>query len=319
MDSTHISSSTDPATGLPIVSMYGATAAERHPPIAKLRNLDAVVIDLRDAGVRFYTYETSVAYFLQAAAHTGTDIVILDRPDPITGSFVQGPVSDAGHSSYTGFLPLPVRHGMTLGEVARYFNGVGHLGAPLTVVAMKGWQRGDWYDSTSLLWINPSPNLRNLNEATMYPGLGMIESSNISVGRGTDTPFGWIGAPWIDATQLAAALNHRMIPGIRFVPVQFTPKAPYPYGGQLCHGVGFVVTHRNELNSPEVGIEIASMLYKLYPQQYHVKEIEHLLQNQATLTDMENHVDPQTIAESWRDSIQQYKLRRKTYLLYPSN
>ena len=300
MDTTDISGSTDAATGLPVVSIYGATASERHPPIDKLRHLDAVVIDLRDAGVRFYTYETAVAYFLQAAAHTGTDIVILDRPDPINGSFVQGPVSDTGNSSYTGFMPLPARHGMTLGELARYFNGEGHLGASLTVVPMKGWQRGDWYDATSLLWVNPSPNLRSLSEATMYPGIGMIESSNISVGRGTDTPFAWIGAPWIDATELATALNKRMIPGIRFVPVEFTPSAPYPYAGQVCRGVQFVITNRNELNAPEVGIEIAAMLYKLYPAQYHLDSIAPLLANQATLKALEDHVDPQTIADSWR-------------------
>jgi uncharacterized protein YbbC (DUF1343 family)/CubicO group peptidase (beta-lactamase class C family) len=316
MDTTHISGSTDPTTGLPVVSMYGATAAQRHPPIDKLRNLDAVVIDLRDAGVRFYTYETAVAYFLQAAAHTGTDVVILDRPDPINGSFVQGPVSDAGHSTYTGFMPLPARHGMTMGELARYFNGQGHLGAALTVVPMKGWQRGDWYDSTSLLWVNPSPNLHNLDQTTMYSGIGMIESSNISVGRGTDTPFAWVGAPWIDATQLGAALNKRMIPGIRFVPVEFTPQAPYPYAGQVCQGVQFVITNRNELNVPEVGIEIASMLYKLYPTQYHMEKIEPLLVNQATLKALQNHEDPQTIAESWQEDIQQYKERRKAYLIY---
>ena len=318
MDTTDISGSTDKATGLPVVSMYGATAAERHPPIKKLRHLDAVVIDLRDAGVRFYTYETAVAYFLQAAAHTGTDIVILDRPDPINGSFVQGPVSDAGHSSYTGFMPLPVRHGMTMGELARYFNGEGHLGASLTVIAMKGWQRGDWYDSTSLLWVNPSPNLRNLNEATLYPGLGMIESSNISVGRGTDTPFAWIGAPWIDATQFAAALNRRMIPGIRFVPVEFTPQAPYPYAWQVCNGVQFVITNRNELNVPEMGIEIASMLNKMYPTQYHLDAIARLLANQATLKALQDHEDPESIADTWRDSVEQFMERRKAYLIYPS-
>jgi uncharacterized protein YbbC (DUF1343 family)/CubicO group peptidase (beta-lactamase class C family) len=318
MDTTEISSSKDAATGLPIISMYGATAAQRHPPIDQLRNLDAVVIDLRDAGVRFYTYETAVAYFLQAAAHTGTDIVILDRPDPINGSFVQGPISDPGLSSYTGFMPLPVRHGMTMGEIARYFNGEAHIGAPLTVVPMKGWQRGDWYDSTSLLWMNLSPNLRNLNEATMYPGIGMIESSNISVGRGTDAPFGWIGAPWINATQLAAALNNRFIPGIRFVPVEFTPNAPYPYADQLCQGVQFVITNRNALDSPEAGIEVAAMLYKLYPTKYHLSAIEPLLANQATLTALENHVDPQRIAESWQQSIQQFKESRKAYLLYPA-
>ncbi|MGA8289865.1 MAG: serine hydrolase [Acidobacteriaceae bacterium] len=319
MDTTDINGSTDPTTGLPVDSMYGATAAQRHPPINEMRQLDAVVIDLRDAGVRFYTYETAVAYFLQAAAHTGTDIVILDRPDPINGSFVQGPVSDAGHSSYTGFMPLPARHGMTMGELARYFNGEGHLGAPLTVIAMKGWQRGDWYDSTGLLWVNPSPNLHNLNQATMYSGLGLIESSNISVGRGTDTPFSWIGAPWIDAVQLGAALNLRMIPGIRFVPVTFTPQAPYMYAGQVCQGVQFVITNRNVLNGPEVGIEIASMLHKLYPTQYHLEKIEPLLVNQATLKALEDHVDPETIADSWRDGIEQYKERRTAYLIYTNH
>ncbi len=318
MDTTDISGSTDKATGLPVFSMYGATAAERHPPIKRLRHLDAVVIDLRDAGVRFYTYETAVAYFLQAAAHTGTDVVILDRPDPINGSFVQGPMSDADHSSYTGFMPLPVRHGMTMGELARYFNGEAHLGASLTVVAMKGWQRGDWYDSTSLLWVNPSPNLRNLNEATLYPGLGLIESSNISVGRGTDTPFAWVGAPWIDATKFAAAMNSRMIPGIRFVPVEFTPEAPYPYAGEVCKGVQFVVTNRNELNVPEMGIEIASMLYEMYPTQYHLDKIAPLLANQATLKALEDHEDPETIADTWRDGLEQYMERRKAYLIYPS-
>jgi uncharacterized protein YbbC (DUF1343 family)/CubicO group peptidase (beta-lactamase class C family) len=319
MDTTHINGSTDPTTGLPVVSMYGATSAQRHPPMDKMQQLDAVVIDLRDAGVRFYTYETAVAYFLQAAAHTGTDIVILDRPDPVNGSFVQGPVSDAGHSSYTGFMPLPARHGMTMGELARYFNGEGHIGAPLTVVAMKGWQRGDWYDSTGLLWVNPSPNLHNLDQATMYTGLGMIESSNISVGRGTDTPFAWVGAPWIDATQLGAALNKRMIPGIRFVPVEFTPSAPYIYAGQVCQGVQFVITNRNVLNVPEIAVEIASMLYKLYPTQYHIDKIEALLVNQETLTALKDHKDPQSIADTWREGLQQYKERRKAYLIYTNH
>lgn len=316
MDTTRIGGSVDPATGLPIASIYGATAEQRHPPMDTLRALDAVVIDLRDAGARFYTYETAVAYFLQSAAHTGTDIVVLDRPNPINGSFVQGPVSDAGQSSYTGFLPLPVRHGMTLGELARYFNGEARLGASLTVVPMKGWQRGDWYDATSLLWVNPSPNLRNLDQATMYPGIGMIEGSNISVGRGTDTPFSWIGAPWIDAAQLGAALNRRMIPGIRFVPVEFTPRAPYPYAGQLCRGVQFVITDRNQLDSPEVGIELASMLDKLYPSQYRLTAIEPLLVNRSTLQAIEDHVDPQAIAESWREQIEQFEERRRPYLLY---
>ena len=316
LDSTDISSSEDPATGLLVVSLYGATDAKRRPTPAQMQKLDAVVIDLQDAGVRFYTYETLTGYFLQAAAHSGTDIVVLDRPDPLNGSFVQGPVSDAGLESYTNFMPLPARHGMTLGEVARYFNGEDHIGAPLTVVPVKGWQRGDWYDSTSLLWINPSPNLRNLDEATLYPGVGMIETSNISVGRGTNTPFQWIGAPWIDSTQLAVALNHRFIPGIRFVPVQFTPKAPYPFQGQVCKGVQFVIADRNVLDAPELGMELASMLQKLYPTQFHLDAIHTLVANRATMDALDNKEDPQSISDAWREGIVQFEQRRNAYLLY---
>lgn len=315
-DSTDIGNSKDAKTGLPVLSLYGATEAQRRPPLEAMRKLDAVVIDLQDAGVRFYTYETLLGYFLQAAAHTGADIVVLDRPDPINGSYVQGPVSDPDIHTYTNFIALPARHGMTLGELAQYMNGEDHLGAALTVVPMQGWQRGDWYDATSLSWINPSPNLRNLEEATLYPGIGMIETSNISVGRGTDTPFAWIGAPWIDARKLAEALNHRMIPGIRFVPVAFTPQAPYPYAGQLCHGVQFVVANRDVLNAPELGIELASMLHTLYPEQYHLQAINPLLANRQTLRVLQQGDDPQTIAEMWNKSIQDYIERRKAYLLY---
>jgi uncharacterized protein YbbC (DUF1343 family) len=316
LDTTNIPDSTDAVTGLPIVSAYGATDSTRHPSPETMQRLDAVVIDLQDAGVRYYTYETAIAYFLQVAAHSGTDVVVLDRPDPLNGSFVQGPVSDADHSSYTSFMPLPVRHGMTLGELARYFNGEGHIGASLTVVPVKGWQRGDWYDSTSLLWINPSPNLRSLDEATLYPGIGMIEASNISVGRGTDTPFQWIGAPWIDATQLSTALNRRMVPGIRFVPVQFTPQGMYPYAGQLCHGVEFVITSRNALNAPELGVELASMLHELYPSEFYLESVRTLVANQSTMDALDRQDDPQTIADTWREGIEQFEQTRKAYLLY---
>ncbi len=211
LDKEGIQDSKDSSTGLPVVSLYGASASDRRPSLETLRGLDAVLIDLQDAGVRFYTYETVVRYFLEAAGQTGTDIVVLDRPDPIGGAFVQGPLSDTGSESYVNVAPIPVRHGMTLGELARYLNGEYKLGAPLSVIAMKGWQRGDWFDATGLTWTNPSPNLRSLREAILYPALGLIETTNISVGRGTDTPFAYVGAPWIDGPQLARALNARIL------------------------------------------------------------------------------------------------------------
>jgi SSS family transporter len=316
LDKEGIQNGKDSSTGLPVVSLYGAAPTDRRPPLETLRGLDAVLIDLQDAGVRFYTYETVVRYFLEAAGHTGTDIVVLDRPNPITGAFVQGPLSDAGSESYVNVAPIPVRHGMTLGELARYLNGEYKLGASLTVVEMKGWQRGDWFDDTGLTWTNPSPNLRSLREAILYPALGLIETTNISVGRGTDTPFAYVGAPWINGPQLARALNARLLPGVRFLPVEFTPQSPYPYANQICHGVELIVTGRNVVDSPELGLEIASALHKLYPDKYALNKMETLLANRSVLEALQSGRDPQRIAEDWQQQLHDFETRRKPYLLY---
>jgi SSS family transporter len=313
LDKEGIQDSTDPSTGLPVISLYGD---QRHPSSATLHSLDAVLIDLADAGVRFYTYETVVRYFLEAAGQTGTDIVVLDRPDPLGGGLVQGPLSDAGSESYVNVAPIPVRHGMTLGELARYLNGEYKLGAPLSVVAMNGWQRGDWFDATGLTWTNPSPNLRSLQGATLYPALGLIETTNISVGRGTDTPFAYVGAPWIDGPALARALNARFLPGVRFVPVDFTPRAPYPYADQLCHGIQLILTDRNVVDSPELGLEIATALYKLYADKFQLGKINTLLANRTVLEALQTGRDPQRIAEDWQQQLHDFDAKRKPYLLY---
>ena len=209
-------------------------------------------------GVRFYTYETVVRYFLEAPRRQAQTLWSSTVPTRSEDAFVQGPLSDAGSESYVNVAPIPVRHGMTLGELARYLNGEYQLHASLSVIAMNGWQRGDSFDATGLTWTNPSPNLRSLREAILYPALGLIETTNISVGRGTDTPFAYVGAPWIDGPALARALNARFLPGVRFVPVDFTPRSPYPYADQLCHGIELIVTDRNVVDSPELGLEIAS-------------------------------------------------------------
>jgi uncharacterized protein YbbC (DUF1343 family)/CubicO group peptidase (beta-lactamase class C family) len=315
LDTTDINNSTDTQTGVPVVSLYGATEEQRRPSPEMLRELDAVVVDLQDAGVRYYTYETAMAYFLEAAGKTGTDIVVLDRPNPINGSFVQGPISD-DVESYVHYMPLPVRHGMTMGELARYFNQEHNLHAPLTVVRMQGWQRGDWYDSTGLTWVNPSPNLRDLEEAALYPALGLIETTNISVGRGTDTPFEVFGAPWIHARELAQYLNKRFLPGVRFIPREFTPQKPYPYDGETCHGVRVLLIDRDVLDSPELGIEIAAALHKLYPENYKLDRINTLLANQHVLDMLRSGADPQHIAEDWRDSLTKFEKKRGQALLY---
>ena len=315
-DTENIGSGTDAQTGIPVISLYGATEAQRRPSLDVMRSLDAVVIDLQDAGVRFYTYETVLGYFLEAAEKTGTNIVVLDRPNPINGSFVQGPISDEGTASYVDYMPLPVRHGMTMGELAQYFDRERNLHAPLTVVKMEGWQRGDWYDSTGLTWVNPSPNLRDLEEAMLYPALGLVETTNISVGRGTDTPFEIFGAPWIDGRKLARYLNARFLPGVRFVPVDFMPQKPYPYAGENCHGVRVLVLDRNVLDAPELGIEIAAALHKWYPQDYKLERINTLLANRQVLDSLMNGVDPARIAEDWRLALEQFEVRRKAALIY---
>jgi uncharacterized protein YbbC (DUF1343 family)/CubicO group peptidase (beta-lactamase class C family) len=316
-DQPGVPNATDAATGLPVISLYGATAADRHPSLDTLRKLDAVIIDLQDVGVRFYTYEAVVRYFLEAASKTGTEIVVLDRPNPLNGAFVQGPLSDPGSESYVNSMPIPVRHGMTLGELARYDNQQLKLGAHLTVVAMKGWQRGDWYDSTDLPWVNPSPNLHDLEETAIYPALGLIEGTNVSVGRGTDSPFELFGAPWISSRALAQYLNRRDLPGVRFYPVTFTPSKPYPYEGQECHGVRILVTDRNVLDAPELGVEIAAALHRFYREQFKLEKMHTLLANRAVLDAIAAGHDPEQIADAWRADLEKFKQQRKSALLYP--
>jgi uncharacterized protein YbbC (DUF1343 family) len=316
-DQPDVPNSVDAATGIAVISLYGATDAQRRPSLETMRALDAVVIDLQDAGVRFYTYESVVGYFLEAATHTGANIVVLDRPNPINGAFVQGPLSDADKESYVDFMPIPVRHGMTLGELARFFNEQRKLNAPLTVVAMQGWQRGDWFDSTGLTWINPSPNLRDLEEATLYPALGLVESTNLSVGRGTDTPFELFGAPWIAGRDLARFLNRRSLPGVRFLAMDFTPQRPYPYAGEICHGIRVLVTDRNVLDAPELGLEVASALHHLYPEKFQLEKMKTLLENQSVLDGLIAGRDPQRIAESWRTALDAFEVERQKALIYP--
>ena len=305
----------DTATGVTVYTVYGASDAARRPPMDVLKRLDAVVIDLADAGARFYTYETTTGYFLEATAKAGIEVVVLDRPNPITGSFVQGPVSDAGRENFTNYFPEPPRHGMTLGELAKMFNAERHIGARLEVVAMQGWQPGDWFDSTGLGWVNQSPNLRSLTEATLYPGVATIEGTNVSVGRGTDTPFEVLGAPWIKGRELAAYLNGRAIQSVRFVPIIFTPSSSN-YAGERCEGVNLIVLDRNTLESPELGIELASALHKLYPNDFKLERMSDLLVNQAVLDAIGAGEDPRRIAEDWRERLEEFVRLREKYLLY---
>jgi uncharacterized protein YbbC (DUF1343 family)/CubicO group peptidase (beta-lactamase class C family) len=312
---TDVKSTKDAPTGVAVYSVYGWRDAARRPSMEVLKRLDGVVIDLADAGVRFYTYETTMGYFLEAAAQAGVEVIVLDRPNPITGSFVQGPVSDAGRENYNNYFPEPPRHGMTMGELAKMFNAERHIGARLTVVPMQGWQPGDWFDSSGVVWVNPSPNLRDLNEATLYPGVGMIEGANISVGRGTDTPFEVVGAPWINGREFAAYLNSRNIQSVRFIPIVFTPSSSN-YSDQRCEGVNLIVLDRNTLESTELGIELASALHKLYPNDFKLEKISDLLVNESVLTAIGAGQDPRRIAQDWQPRLDEFVQLRNKYLLY---
>ena len=229
LDVSKIGDSTDQKTGLKIFSLYGKT---RTPTPESLQDLDVLVFDIQDVGARFYTYISTMGNAMRAAKQQGIRFVVLDRPNPINGMIFSGPVLDEGSQSFVGFHRIPVRHGMTAGELARMFNKEMKIGADLQVIRMQNWKREMYYDETGLTWVNPSPNMRSLNEAVLYPGIGLLETTNLSVGRGTDTPFEWIGAPWLDGVQLARELNRSGLPGIRFVRVQFTP-ASSKYADEL--------------------------------------------------------------------------------------
>ena len=315
LDTTKIGNSRDAATGVPVYSVYGGTDAVRHPPMDVLRNLDAVLIDIQDAGVRFYTYETTLGYFLEGAAKAGIGLYVLDRPNPLGGAVVQGPMSEPGRENFTNYGPIPVRHGMTLGELAQMFNAEYKIRAKLTVIPMQGWMRGDWFDETGAEWTSPSPNLRSLTEATLYPGVALVEGTNVSVGRGTDTPFEVLGAPWINGRELSSYLDARQIPGVRFVPLTFTPTSSN-FSGQPCHGVNIFITGREFLDAPELGFELAAAMLKLYPEQFHAEKMADIVANQAVMSALMRGEDPRRISLDWQDELQEFQKVRERYLIY---
>jgi uncharacterized protein YbbC (DUF1343 family)/CubicO group peptidase (beta-lactamase class C family) len=307
-----VPSTTDQKTGLRIHSLYGDT---RRPTDAMLQGIDTLVIDLQDIGARFYTYATTMAYAMEEAAKRKISVVVLDRPNPIDGFDIEGPTRTAATLGFTGYFPMPIRHGMTLGELARLFNVENGINADLTVVPMKNWRRAAWFDETGLPWINPSPNMRNLLQAALYPGVGAIEGTNLSVGRGTDTPFEQLGAPWIDGVELSAALNARRIAGVAFYPVRFTP-ASSKYVNEECQGVFMIVTDRRVLRPVRLGVEIAAMLHQLYGSTFELDAAEGLFGSKETLSRIRAGDDVEAIAASWAADEARWRLMRAKYLLY---
>ncbi len=307
-----IASSIDAKTGLPVYSLYGKTL---RPTPEMLRGIDALVFDIQDAGVRFYTYITTLAYTMEAAANAGIDFYVLDRPNPIDANQVQGPVLDSNLRSFTAYFPLPIRYGMTPGELALLFNHENRIGAKLHVIKMAGYQRDSWFDETGMRWVNPSPNLRSLTQTALYPGVALVEGANVSVGRGTASPFEVFGAPWINGKKLASYLSRRKIAGVRFLATSFTPLES-PYAKQRCDGVRVVLSNREALDAPALGIEITSALHKFYPKKFQLGDTLGMIGARSVLNAIREGEDPRAIVSQWQDPLAEFKQMRAKYLLY---
>ena len=307
-----VSDTKDEQTGLPIYSLYGET---RRPSAAQLKDLDALVFDIQDVGVRFYTYSSTLGYVMEEAAKAHLPVFVLDRPNPIGGTDVEGPPADADKLSFIAYHTIPVRHGMTMGELARLYNEERKINCDLRVVQLEGWRRAQWFDATNLTWVNPSPNMRSLTEATLYPGVGLLETTNVSVGRGTDTPFELVGAPWLDGQKLAAYLNARQIAGVRFVPVRFKPTTSV-FQGEECNGVNIIVTDRARFESVRAGLEIAVAFRRLYPNEWQADKYLRLLANAATLARVMRGDAPEEIIRAWQPALEEFRRARARVLLY---
>ncbi len=311
-----VSNSTDEKTKLPIFSLYGET---RKPTPEMLKDIDVLVFDIQDIGARFYTYISTMGLAMEEAARNGKAFVVLDRINPINGTDTEGPLADGDKLSFIAHHQIPVRHGMTAGELAQLFNKERNItwngGAALQIVRVEDWKRSQWFDETGLTWINPSPNMRSLTEATLYPGVCLLEPTNVSVGRGTDTPFELVGAPWIDGRKLAGVLNAANLPGVRFVPVRFTPKASV-HKDVECGGVNIIVTDRRSFEAVLMGMEIAVQLHKLYRKDFGADRFNRLLVNQKVYDAFLQGSDARALKQIWEGDLDGFRVIRRKYLLY---
>ncbi|MBI5280839.1 MAG: DUF1343 domain-containing protein [Candidatus Solibacter usitatus] len=313
-DHENVTDAKDEGSGLPIYSLY--QGQQRKPSEAMLRDVDVLVFDIQDIGARFYTYVSTMKHAMEAAAAAHIPFIVLDRPNPITGTRVEGPMLDPGNISFVGATVMPLRHGMTLGELARMINAEDKTGAGLEVIAMKNWRRADWFDSTGLLWVDPSPNMRSLNAALLYPGVALIEyARNYSVGRGTPAPFEQAGADWINGQELSAYLNRRMVPGVRFYPTRFTPDASN-FKGKPIEGVRFVIIDREGFSALRLGLELAVALQKLYPGKIDLNGSSRLIGSQQTIDAIRALEDPRNLEPAIQEKLQPFLATRSKYLLY---
>ena len=298
--------------GLRVYSLYGDT---RRPTAEMLEGIDVLVFDIQDAGVRYYTYETTIAYAMEEAALRSIEFVVLDRPNPLNGVAVDGPVLDADKLSFEGYFPLPLRHGLTLGELAGMYNAENRIEAQLTVIKMEGWRRGMWFDETGIRWVDPSPALRSASGNLFYPAVELLRAGGVSVGRGTETPFEVLGAPWVDGAELSAYLNGKGIPGVRFEPARYIPEK-YMYEGEECGGVRLIATDKGKVNVGLLGVELLAAMEALYPEEFELERTIRLLGSSHTLERLMSGDDPISIVTGWEDDLAVFLALREKYLLY---
>jgi uncharacterized protein YbbC (DUF1343 family) len=308
-----VDSFVDERTGLMVHSLYGQ---HRRPTPEMMEGLDVLVFDIQDIGARFYTYISTMGYAMEEAAKSGIRFVVLDRPNPINGLQVEGPILEAQHLSFTGYFPLPIRHGMTVGELALLFNAENNLGVNLEVVTMEGWQRQLWLDQTNLGWVNPSPNIRNLRQATLYTAVGLLESTNVSVGRGTEMPFEILGAPWINAARLARHLNSLKLAGVKMTPIHFTPSSDR-YQGKRCNGIKLSVTDRGRFETVRCGLEIARALARMYPRQFQSDKLVNMVGSEVVVKGIQRAATVQELMKKDEEAFRRFVKMREKYLLYP--
>jgi uncharacterized protein YbbC (DUF1343 family) len=292
--------------------LYGETM---RPTDEMLRGIDALVFDVQDAGVRFYTYTTTMAYCMEEAAKRKIAFYVLDRPNPVGGNVVEGPMLDADKIAFTAYFPLPVRYGLTIGELAQFFNAENHINCDLHVIPMKNWHRNYFFESTGARWIPPSPSLRTLKGAVLYPGIEILQAAGVSVGRGTETPFEQFGAPWINGEEVAAALNERNLAGLRFTNQPFIPVTGL-YSGQRCGGVAVRITDRQAVRAMRMGIEIATLLKQFYPDKFDPAKLMFLVGNTETIRELQAGTAPEKIVDGWSADLSVFEQARKQYFLY---
>jgi uncharacterized protein YbbC (DUF1343 family)/CubicO group peptidase (beta-lactamase class C family) len=312
LDQEKIGNSTDEKTGLPIYSLYGET---RKPAVQHLQGLDALVFDIQDVGARFYTYISTMGLALEACAQAKLKFIVLDRVNPINAESVEGPIADNDKLSFIAFHQLPIRHGMTVGELAQLFNKDRNLNANLQVIGVQNWRRSAWLDETGLSWTNPSPNMRSLTQATLYPGVAILEFSNVSVGRGTNSPFELLGAPWLKERAFAAAMNATNLPGVRFVPVRFKPDAS-THKGVECGGVNLIITDRQTFEPVLTGLELAAQLFKLHSKEFEIDKLTRLLVSQKILMALKEGSDGRAAKQVYASELEAFRVVRQKYLLY---